>query len=111
MWRARRTRTENLFSENSLKSRKRSNQPPTILRKPNKIKIVPESPLPQIMVLFPPQPAEPVSAGFNEETMEPVDIVVSDIIIIIKGNLFSPALLHSFALYFHLFIFSHASLS
>ena len=49
------------------------------------------------MVLFPPQPAEPVSAGFNEETMEPIDIVVSDIIVIIKGNLCSPALLHSFA--------------
>ena len=63
------------------------------------------------MVLFPPQPAEPVSAGFNEESMEPVDIVVSDIIIIIKGNLCSHALLDSFALYYHLFIFSHASLS
>ena len=45
------------------------------------------------MVLFPPQPAEPVSAGFNEETMEPVDIVVSDLIVIIKGNLFFPTLL------------------
>ena len=84
VWRARRTRTENLFSEKNWKSRKRSNQ---LLEKP-------EPPLPQIMVLFPPQPAEPVSAGFNEESMEPIDIVVSDIIIIIKGNLSSLTLLH-----------------
>ena len=31
----------------------------------------------QIMVMYPPQPAEPVSAGFNEETGEPVEITVS----------------------------------
>ena len=107
VWRAKRTRTENLFSEKSLKSRKRSNQL-IVLRKSNNQNWTKYS---QIMVLFPPQPAEPVSAGFNEESMEPVDIVVSDIIIIIKGNLCSPALLHSFALYFHLFIFFHASTS
>ena len=29
------------------------------------------------MVMFPPQPAEPVSAGFNEETGDPVEITVS----------------------------------
>ena len=31
----------------------------------------------QIMVMYPPQPAEPVSAGFNEETGEPIEITVS----------------------------------
>ena len=33
----------------------------------------------QIMVMYPPQPAEPVSAGFNEETGDPVQITVSSI--------------------------------
>ena len=33
------------------------------------------------MVMFPPQPAEPVSAGFNEETGDPVEITVSWMII------------------------------
>ena len=33
----------------------------------------------QIMVMYPPQPAEPVSAGFNEETGDPVEITVSSI--------------------------------
>ena len=31
------------------------------------------------MVMYPPQPAEPVSAGFNEETGDPVEITVSSI--------------------------------
>ena len=31
----------------------------------------------QIMVMYPPQPADPVTAGFNEETGDPVEITVS----------------------------------
>ena len=36
----------------------------------------------QIMVIYPPQPAEPVTAGFNEETGDPVEITVSWIFIL-----------------------------
>ena len=31
------------------------------------------------MVMYPPQPVDPVSAGYNEETGDPVEITVSKI--------------------------------
>ena len=37
------------------------------------------------MVMYPPQPAEPVSAGFNEETGDPVEITVSRMKIMMKA--------------------------